>query len=465
MIGVFAVASKTTWFYPAVTWCSEAVTAVAGRLNSGYVMPTRTLVLLPLYALPCMLCFFAIDRPLRFGLCVAAVLGVNLYRDHQTSDAEHSVRSYFGIMKVEKYTEPFAPFRFLPDDPEAKPGVNWKWHESKNGNVVGYMYEQPMRKLLHGTTLHGVQAAGPWSVPVRDDLQALAVGNPWGALALVGAQTVFDPTQEPLTYYHRTGPVGAIVHRFRQVEPRGHIGMVGLGTGSVSCYALPGQKLTYYEIDRHVVEMMEAGTYFTYLNDAKKRGAIVNVVLGDARLQLEPTADRYGLLLIDAFSSDSIPIHLLTKQSLELYKSRLTEHGLLALHISNRYIDLEPVVARLADETGMKCRVFSDEDDDASGKTRSSWVLLAKSDADLGADITGEAAKELYGAVSGGLGHLILDNPSYPTGKLPWRELPILPAVKTWTDDYSDVMAVIRMPEVRWLRRKLGLPVPSDSGQ
>ena len=459
MVLIFYAAREASWFFPAVRWCADGVTSAAAYCNVKYVMPAKTLVMLPLYALPCMLCFFAIDRPLRFGLCVAAVLGVNLYRDHENSNAEHSVRSYFGIMKVEQYNEFYKPFSLELTDPNESPG------DDGRDNVYRYMYRQPFRKLLHGTTLHGVQAVGTWTVPVLDDVPVFAASNPWGVLAIAGMQKSFDFSQEPLTYYHRTGPVGAIVHRFRQVEPNGHIGMVGLGTGSVSCYALPGQKLTYYEIDRHVVEMMEEGKYFTYVNDAKKRGAIVNIVLGDARLQLEPTADRYGLLLIDAFSSDSIPIHLLTKQSMELYKSRLTDHGLLALHISNRYIDLEPVVARLAADTGLKCRVFSDNEEDPSGKTRSSWVLLAKTDDDLGEDVTGVAARDRYGAVAGPAGYWLFNNPQSGFSKLSWRELPVLPEVKTWTDDYSDVMAVIRMPEIRWLRRKFDLPVPNDSGQ
>jgi len=458
VLGLFAVAEKTTWFAPAVAWSAEAITSTASRLGLRYVMARETLVLLPLYALPCMLCFFFIDRPARFGLCVAAVLGTTLYRNNDIGSAEHSVRSYFGIMKIEKYEVPYRPF-FVPFTDPAEP-VN----EDGTPKIFLNMHAQPFRKLLHGTTLHGVQAVGTWTVPLRDDLQRLAAGDPWGVLAVAGMQQAFDFSQEPLTYYHRTGPVGAIVHRLRQLDPLGHIGMVGLGTGSVSCYARPGQELTYYEIDRHVVEMMERGEYFTYVNDAKRRGATVNIVLGDARLKLETTADRYGLLLIDAFSSDSIPIHLLTKQSMELYKSRLTERGLLALHISNRYIDLEPVVARLAADTGFKCRVFSDNEEDPSGKTRSSWVLLAKTDADLGDDVTGVAADDRYGAVAGGWGWNLYDNPS-GLYEHPWRKLPVLPEVDAWTDDYSDVLRVINMPEIRWVRRTLGLPVPKLRGK
>ena len=184
----------------------------------------------------------------------------------------------------------------------------------------------------------------------------------------------------------------------------GHVAMVGLGSGSAAAYALPGQTMTFYEIDPTVIEMVEVPRVmnpkevaegkqpqmgpFTYLADARKRGATIELVLGDARLKLEEHTDRkYALLLVDAFSSDSIPVHLLTREALLLYKDRLTEHGLLALHISNRYIDLEPVVAVLAEQTGLVARVFSDNDQSPPGKTRSSWVVLAKNKADLGDEI------------------------------------------------------------------------------
>ena len=188
--GIFAVAARASWFAPALTWTAEQVTAVANRLGVRYVMTRETLTLLPLYALPCMLCFFFIDRPLRFGLCVAAVLGTNLYRNHQSEQAvpgvrkgvEHSVRSYFGIMKVESYDEAYRPFYFPWSDPAEPVGADG------TPDVYLYMHKQPFRKLLHGTTLHGVQAVGSWTIPVRDDLQALAAANPWGALAIAGMQ-------------------------------------------------------------------------------------------------------------------------------------------------------------------------------------------------------------------------------------------------------------------------------------
>jgi hypothetical protein len=255
--------------------------------------------------------------------------------------------------------------------------------------------------------------------------------------------------------------------------------MVGLGSGSAAAYALPGQTMTFYEIDPTVIEMVEtpkvmnpdevaAGKQprmgpFTYLADARRRGATIELVLGDARLKLEEHTDRkYSLLLVDAFSSDSIPVHLLTREALLLYKDRLTEHGLLALHISNRYIDLEPVVGVLAEQTGLVARVFSDNDHSPPGKARSSWVVLAKDGADLGDEILGEHSDERYGAIAGGFGYDLFDNPRYEFFVFPWKKLRSQKNLRPWTDDYSDVLAVMNMREIQWVRRLFGMPTPKD---
>ena len=461
---------QTSWFLPACRWLARHSTEALAYCRLNIEFTSKTVVIFTLYALPCMFCFFFIDRPLRFGLCVAAVLFVCYWRTARVEGVVESHRSFFGIMRVEKYDEDFSPFEMrLYEEKDLN-------REDAHLAVMGglgllvtdvepikiYRYPQPFYKLLHGTTLHGVQAAKTWTVPILDDVPLLTAMNPWTALAFHGMYSHWDMTQEPLTYYHRTGPVGAIVKRLRDIDPNGHIGMVGLGTGSVACYAKAGQKLTFYEIDKTVVTLVEEGKYFTYVNDAKKRGADVNIILGDARIQLESNDEKYALLLIDAFSSDSIPIHLLTKQSMELYKSHLTEHGLLALHISNRYIDLEPVVARLAKDTGLEARLFSDNNDDSSGKTRSSWVILAKTEADLSDTVLGEAADLRYGSVAGAAGYVIYDNASFGTFVFPWKKMDVLPEVDTWTDDYSDVLRVMRLEEIRSIRRFFGLPVPKS---
>ena len=447
---------KAGWFVAAITWIAENISGTAAFLGSDWSIDAGTVMTFALYALPCMLCFFFIDRPLRFGLCVGAVLGVCLYRDAQVKAAEGHYRSYFGIMKIEKYEEKYSPAPLIVTYPEEQ------LKEDGTPQLFAKYHQQPFHKLLHGTTLHGVQAASRGLIAKRDDTPMLMAMHPWNALAYAGMRESWDSRQEPLTYYHRTGPVGGIFERFREIEPNGHIGMVGLGTGSVSCYAKPGQKLTFYEIDRTVVDIVNEGKYFTYVNDAKARGAEVSIVLGDARLRLEDNKEKYALLLIDAFSSDSIPVHLLTRESMLLYKEQLTERGILALHISNRYIDLEPVVGALAKDAGFECRVFNDNDEDSSGKTRSSWVILAKSEADLGPFIAQKEGDVLFASVAGAPGWLVYDNPAMGVHRHPWRKVKIDKNVDVWTDGYADVLRVMRIDEIRRIRKFFGLPVLSE---
>ncbi len=459
---------RVDWFLSGCNWVAEKVSSVLKFSGVSFGISYDTVVLLAVYAVPCILCFFFIDRPVRFGLCVAAVLGVGHYRSARFDTEVQGARSFFGILRVENYDEKVDILRFVKTDPED--GVE---------KLYRYPYEHDFYRLMHGTTLHGMQATETGTYPVQDDLKVLGAFSPWDVLLTRGAGAAWDLRQEPMTYYHRTGPVGKIMHRFRDLDPKGEFAMVGLGTGTIAAYALPGQTLTFYEIDPTVIGIVETPRVmnpeevargerprmgpFTYLADARKRGAEIKIILGDARLKLEEnTGARYGLLLVDAFSSDSIPVHLLTREAIELYTSRLKEHGLLALHISNRYIALEPVVARLALETNLACRVFSDNDDSPPGKTRSSWVVLARSEADLGDELAAPAFKERVGALAGGFAWYLADY-TYAYDH-PWQPLRVLDEVPAWTDDYSDVPTVMRLDEVRAMRRFFGLPVPKLAG-
>jgi hypothetical protein len=234
-----------------------------------------------------------------------------------------------------------------------------------------------------------------------------------------------------------------MIRVMRAKDPKAHFGMVGLGTGSVSCYALPGQRLTYYEIDPSVKKLVyDTREYFTYVQDALDRGAELDIVMGDARLKLEEQPDRrYQLLMVDAFSSDSIPVHLLTKEAVALYMNRITDDGVVGLHISNKFVRLEPVVAKIAEELGLVARVFSDGAEGPVGKTASSWVAVARKEEHLGAITQKE-----------GEGALAED----------WKPLQTHPAVSAWTDDYSDVLSVMMIKEIQRARRSLGLPVVED---
>ena len=150
---------------------------------------------------------------------------------------------------------------------------------------------------------------------------------------------------EPLSYYHRTGPIGELLTRFAVGRPNGRVGVIGLGIGSLVTYASVDQRWTFYEIDPAIVRIASDPQYFTFLTNAAIRPTIV---LGDARLSLRNAVARgYDLVIVDAFSSDAIPVHLMTREAVAIYMGVLAEHGVLAFHISNRHLNLEPCSAAL----------------------------------------------------------------------------------------------------------------------
>jgi len=388
-------------------WFERTIVSLHERLR----LSVDTLQAVLIFAVPVMLCFFFVDRPLRFALCAAAILGPITIRK-STELVIHTERSFFGILKVER---------------------------------VGHF-----NRLVHGTTLHGTQFNERFRRHYADDFQMLVPNSPWDVLVVSGANQLYNPRQDPLTYYHRTGPVGAM---FREVYSRkggadrtADVAMVGLGTGSVACYAQKGQRLTFYEIDQSVKHLVDdTREYFTFTNDARDRGAEIEIVMGDARLKLKEHTDRrYALLLVDAFSSDAIPVHLLTTEAVQLYMNRITDDGILALHISNKYVSLEPVVAQITSDLGLTARLWSDNlERGRPGKTASSWVAVAKDEKTLGT--LGLPLEE--------------QQARYQTYFQPLSKLKGMPA---WTDDYSDVMRVMMIKEIIRLRRFFGLPTIED---
>ena len=217
--------------------------------------------------------------------------------------------------------------------------------EETNASIV--------HELKHGTTLHGAQIGG------------------------IG----IDPT----TYYHRTGPMGQLMKALPDPAVARRAGVVGLGTGAMACLSRPGDRWTFFEIDPSVVRIAQNHELFSFLRDCK---GTFDVVLGDGRRSLDRRADgTFGLIALDAFSSDAVPIHLITRDAVELYRAKLSAHGVLAFHISNRYLDLEPVLGNLARATGMTC--YGQRDAVVSPrlfmKRRSHWVTMARTPADLGA--------------------------------------------------------------------------------
>lgn len=236
------------------------------------------------------------------------------------------------------------------------------------------------RTLLHGITQHGRQPLDP-------------------AIA-----------HEPSAYYDRQGPLGDAINLCRALSDCHDLGVVGLGAGMMAAYGRPGDAITFYEIDPAIPRIAYNPQYFTYITGSP---AHIETIIGDGRLSLERTSRRHHLLLLDAFSSDAIPTHLLTRQALELYRARLASHGLLAVHISNRQLDLEPVLKATAQAAGLRALVRFDQTI-TTNRLASKWVILTPD----------AAALDQLARVPG------------------WRPLGG-PAVRPWTDDYSNILDAI----------------------
>lgn len=245
--------------------------------------------------------------------------------------------------------------------------------------------ERNQRNLAHGTTLHGMQ----YTDPAR--------------------------RRQPTTYYGPTSGVGIAMARAPELfGPAARIGVVGLGTGTLACWHRPGQAWTFFEIDAAVLELSRQRR-FTFLPDCAPDA---KVRLGDARLELAKDAPRsYDVLAIDAFSSDAIPLHLLTAEALAVYKRALASDGYLLIHISNRYFELEPQLSASIARAGWKARVLTDAVDRTSGLSASVWVAVARDEARL-AQLT--------------------------AGRRDWEPLLSDPSTQPWTDDHASILHAVR---------------------
>ena len=238
-----------------------------------------------------------------------------------------------------------------------------------------------MRVLSHGTIIHGKQF-----------LEA-------------------DRRDWPTTYYGRGSGIGLALLDSGERGPL-RVGVVGLGAGTLAAYGRSGDAFRFYDINPKVVEL--ARSEFSFLADSR---AQVEVALGDARLSLEREPDQnFDVLALDAFSSDAIPVHLLTVEAFGTYLRHLRRGGILAVHISNRYLDLVPVVQQAALALSLELRQVENEDDDEAGVYRSDWMLLSASPAAFEGKLLKEAAERVDA----------------------------VPRVKLWTDDYSDLYRILK---------------------
>ncbi len=237
------------------------------------------------------------------------------------------------------------------------------------------------RTLIHGTIMHGTQ--------------------------------YFDPLlrRQPTTYYTATSGVGRAIESLHpRLEPV-RVGVIGLGTGTLAAWGAKGDVYRFYEINPSVIEI--AGRDFTYLADSE---ATVETALGDARLVLEREApQQFDVLAIDAFSSDAIPVHLITSEALAIYERHVKPSGIIAFHVTNRFLDLAPVVEALAHAHGLAAVLVSDDGKD-TGSSVSDWVLLSKDPAALEKPAIADAASEI-------------------APRREWR---------LWTDDFNNLVQVLR---------------------
>lgn len=298
------------------------------------------------------------EIPLRhMALTLAAMLAVEL---HLPADmGTRTVRSFFGVHKVST---------------------------SADGQF---------RVLIHGTTIHGAER-------IRN-----ADGTP------------FAGRPEPSTYYWHGSPMAETINVARAL--RGgrleRMAVIGLGSGSIACHRRPGEQWSYYEIDPHVIELARDPATFRFLSEC---GADQPIVLGDARLTIaDKPAGAYEHIIVDAFSSDAIPVHLLTREALATYFSKLDERGFVVFHISNRHMELSRVLAAIGREAGLVTYAMQRNPNDADAEQRmfagSKVAVVARRTADLGTIAT-----------SGD-----------------WTRIEPLPGQRAWTDDFSNVLEPI----------------------
>jgi hypothetical protein len=248
-----------------------------------------------------------------------------------------------------------------------------------------------MRSLMHGTTLHGSQAL------------------------------VEEYRLTPLSYYADKSPGGQVFGMLDKRQPQGpqKIAVLGLGLGTLACHSRENRDFVFYEIDPAIRRIAENKNLFSYLADC---GSPYDIIMGDGRLRMAEAPDAsYDMIFLDAFSSDSIPVHLLTREAFEMYFRKLKPEGLIVVHISNRFLDLAPLVTALGKDMGAEVRFSNNNPEDVG-------VL----------DISMQAS--LFGVMTKGPDMTATINRDFPQWR-PYNGAEIRP----WTDDYANVFHLMWM--------------------
>lgn len=351
------------WFWPLLAII--AVALIAPSYSSGKIftwLETNRVYVIGAVAVVSMILAILLKAD-RWKLAAVVTLALVLIRMYPSDDGRvETVRSFFGVHKI--VVTP-----------------NGQYHV-----------------LMHGTTIHGAEK-------FRNDDGTPVTGQP-----------------EPITYYHKDGGIGQAITAIR--ERKGaplRVAVIGLGSGTLVCAAEPGEDWKFFEIDQTMVDTARDPKYFTYIQSCQPA---LEPVIGDARLTFAREPDGvYDLIIVDAYSSDAIPIHLATEEAMEIYKSKLAPHGAVVMHVSNRHLELSSVVVGIADANDMKSWVYSED----SGRDNeyifsTSVVASARNEADVGK------------LASSGQ----------------WAMTEAEDNQRVWTDDYSNVLGAV------WRRLRKG---------
>jgi hypothetical protein len=245
--------------------------------------------------------------------------------------------------------------------------------------------------LMHGTTIHGAEK-------FKNDDGTPVTGRP-----------------EPITYYHKDGGIGQAIAAMR--ERKGaplKVAVIGLGSGSLACASEPGEDWKFFEIDQTMVDSARDPKYFTYIQKCEPN---LKPVIGDARLTFAKEPDgTYDVIIVDAYSSDAIPIHLATEEAMAIYKAKLAPHGAVVMHVSNRHLELESVVVGIADANDLKSWVYSEDTGrDAEYIFSTTVVISAREEADVGSLASSDK----------------------------WTLTEAEDHQRVWTDDYSNIIGAV----------------------
>jgi hypothetical protein len=357
-IGVTLFAMVLGFDYCVTNYLAESTLTAISRVVPLAAGQVKTLLC---FGIPACLVLSQLERRAAFSVGLGAILFFSVWKKSTDDNVLERGRNFYGTIATARET-------------------------LKGGEVV---------RMFHGNTVHGWQ----WTDEARRGI--------------------------PLTYYGEHSGVGQLIQMRQAASAKPlRIGAVGLGAGSMAAWLRPIDTMIYYEINPQVVDHAEK--HFSYLSDARQRGATASVRIGDARLVLEDEmrkADepKYDLLIVDAFSSDAIPVHLITDEACAIYRSMVTENGVVAFHITNRFLNLEPVLAKLAEESnwsGYRCdfRDLANGEafDEKTGETVSSWVFLTEKTESLGRLASDSHLQKLQGK----------------------------PDQRIWTDDYSNLLSV-----------------------